>query len=75
MKTLAYDKAANDSKVHRLLDRLEVAPIMQNRSSWQEAFGKKLFRVETGGRTLRRPRRDDSLLRGFAPQSSWSLKN
>jgi hypothetical protein len=34
METLAYDKACDDGKVHRLLNRAGIAPIIQNRSLW-----------------------------------------
>ena len=43
MKTLAYDKAADDSKVHRLLDRLDVAPIIQNRSLWEDGHREEVL--------------------------------
>ncbi len=42
MKTLAYDKAADDVKVHRLLNKAKVSPVIQNRSMWQEELERML---------------------------------
>lgn len=36
MKTLAYDKAADDHKVHRLLHGAKIAPLIQNRALWKD---------------------------------------
>ena len=34
--TLAYDKAADDEKVHELLDQAKIKPLIQNRSLWKD---------------------------------------
>ena len=36
MKTLAYDKAADDGKVHACLATAGIEPVIQNRSLWKE---------------------------------------
>jgi hypothetical protein len=36
METLAYDKAADDEKVHDLLDAHGIKPVIQNRAQWKE---------------------------------------
>jgi len=36
MKTLAYDKAADDEKVHRMLKEAGIEPVIQNRAMWKE---------------------------------------
>jgi hypothetical protein len=36
MKTLAYDKAADDQKVHEVLHRAGMKPLIQNRALWKE---------------------------------------
>jgi hypothetical protein len=36
MKTLAYDKAADDEKVHQALHEAGIKPLIQNRSLWKE---------------------------------------
>jgi hypothetical protein len=36
IKTLAYDKAADDGKVHRKLQRVKIKPVIQNRSLWKD---------------------------------------
>jgi hypothetical protein len=36
MKTLAYDKAADDGEVHAMLDQDGVAPVIRIRSMWKE---------------------------------------
>jgi len=36
MKTLAYDKAADDAKVHACLAEAGIEPVIQNRSLWKE---------------------------------------
>jgi hypothetical protein len=36
IRTLAYDKAADDEKVHRRLDEGGIKPLIQNRALWQE---------------------------------------
>jgi hypothetical protein len=36
IETLAYDKAADDVKVHELLDAHRIKPVIQNRAQWQE---------------------------------------
>jgi hypothetical protein len=35
MKTLAYDKAADDAKVHQKLHEAHIKPVIQNRSLWK----------------------------------------
>jgi len=35
MKTLAYDKAADDAKVHQKLHEASIKPVIQNRSLWK----------------------------------------
>lgn len=36
MKTLAYDKAADDAKVHRFLHEANVSPLIENRRLWTD---------------------------------------
>jgi hypothetical protein len=36
MKTLAYDKAADDEKVHDCLHQAKIKPLIQNRALWKE---------------------------------------
>jgi hypothetical protein len=36
IETLAYDKAADDGKVHQALDQAGIAPLIQNRSLWKD---------------------------------------
>ncbi len=36
IKTLAYDKAADDVKVHRFLHEAKISPLIQNRRLWSE---------------------------------------
>ena len=36
IKTLAYDKAADDEKVHAMLDRRRIAPVIENRWMWTD---------------------------------------
>ena len=40
--TLAYDKAADDNRVHRLLSKENIKPLIQNRSLWKEEHEKML---------------------------------
>jgi hypothetical protein len=40
--TLAYDKAADDNHVHRLLARKGIKPLIQNRSLWKEDLERML---------------------------------
>jgi len=40
--TLAYDKAADDNHVHRLLAKAKIKPLIQNRSLWKEEHEKML---------------------------------
>jgi len=40
--TLAYDKAADDNHVHRLLAKEKIKPLIQNRSLWKEEHEKML---------------------------------
>ena len=40
--TLAYDKAADDNHVHRLLSKARIKPLIQNRSLWKEEHEKML---------------------------------
>jgi hypothetical protein len=35
IQTLAYDKAADDGKVHELLHQQQIKPLIQNRAMWQ----------------------------------------
>lgn len=36
IRTLAYDKAADDGKVHELLHEAKIKPLIQNRSLWKD---------------------------------------
>jgi hypothetical protein len=36
IETLAYDKAADDNHVHRLLNKERIKPVIQNRGLWKE---------------------------------------
>lgn len=36
IRTLAYDKAADDGKVHKLLHEAKIAPLIENRSLWKD---------------------------------------
>jgi hypothetical protein len=36
IKTLAFDKAADDGDVHQLLHDLDIKPVIQNRAMWKE---------------------------------------
>ncbi len=42
IETLAYDKAADDNHVHRLLSKARIKPLIQNRSLWKEEHEKML---------------------------------
>jgi hypothetical protein len=42
MQTLAYDKAADDEKVHEALHAARVKPLIQNRSLWKEELERPL---------------------------------
>lgn len=42
MKTLAYDKAADDEKVHEVLHTAKIKPLIQNRSLWREELERPL---------------------------------
>ncbi|MCK4626463.1 MAG: transposase [Phycisphaerae bacterium] len=42
IRTLAYDKAADDEKVHELLHEAKIAPVIENRSMWKENFERML---------------------------------
>jgi hypothetical protein len=42
IQSLAYDKAADDEKVHRVLHQAAIAPVIQNRSLWKEDFERVL---------------------------------
>jgi len=42
MRTLAYDKAADDVKVHQLLNREGIAPLIENRALWKEELERML---------------------------------
>ncbi len=42
IQTLAYDKAADDNHVHRLLSKAKIKPLIQNRSLWKEEHEKML---------------------------------
>lgn len=41
--TLAYDKAADDAKVHELLDEAGVKPLIRNRSMWKDGDAERGF--------------------------------
>lgn len=43
IETLAYDKAADDRKVHRLLNKAGIAPIIRNRSLWDDGHREELL--------------------------------
>jgi len=62
IKTLAYDKAADDNHVHRLLSKAGIKPLIQNRSLWKEEHEKML-----PGR-----RRSSNACTRAAPRSSGS---
>ena len=36
IETLAYDKAADDNESHRLLNKVKIRPVIQNRHLWKE---------------------------------------
>lgn len=42
IKTLAYDKAADDVACHELLDEAGIKPLIENRSMWKEDFERML---------------------------------
>ena len=42
IQTMAYDKAADDGKVHALLNDHGVAPVIQNRSLWKDELERML---------------------------------
>lgn len=42
IKTLAYDKAADDGEVHKLLDRYHIKPLIQTRKLWKEELERLL---------------------------------
>jgi hypothetical protein len=42
MQTLAYDKAADDSKVHKMLHAAGIKPLIQNRRLWNEEHERML---------------------------------
>lgn len=42
IKTLAFDKAADDVETHKLLNRAGIKPVIQNRSLWKEEPERKL---------------------------------
>jgi hypothetical protein len=42
IQTLAYDKAADDEKVHALLEDAGIAPVIQNRSLWKDELERLL---------------------------------
>jgi hypothetical protein len=43
IETLAYDKAADDGKVHELLNDKGIAPIIENRSLWADGHREELL--------------------------------
>lgn len=49
MKVMAYDKAADDVKVHQLLNRHQVRPVIQTRALWKTEKERTL--KEFGGRS------------------------
>jgi hypothetical protein len=42
MRTLAYDRAADDVKTHELLHRAGIKPLIQNRSLWKDELERRL---------------------------------
>ena len=42
MKTLAYDKAADDGEVHQALASAQIKPVIQNRSLWKDEMERML---------------------------------
>lgn len=42
IKTLAYDKAADDEGTHEMLDEAGIKPLIENRSLWKENFERML---------------------------------
>jgi hypothetical protein len=42
MRTLAYDKAADDEKVHGMLKKAGIEPVIRNRSMWKEELERLL---------------------------------
>jgi hypothetical protein len=43
IKTLAYDKAADDGKVHQKLKQAHIKPVIQNRSLWDKAEKERML--------------------------------
>jgi hypothetical protein len=42
IQTLAYDKAADDQKVHELLGEAKISPVIKNRAMWKENLERML---------------------------------
>ena len=42
MRTLTYDKAADDGEVHQMLEDAWIKPVIENRSMWKEDFERML---------------------------------
>jgi len=42
IKTLSYDKAADDEEVHKALDKAKIRPVIQNRSMWKDELERML---------------------------------
>jgi Transposase DDE domain/Transposase domain (DUF772) len=42
IKTLAYDKAADDNKTHEVLDAEHISPLIRNRCLWKDDFERML---------------------------------
>jgi hypothetical protein len=42
IKSLAYDKAADDQEIHAVLDESKIAAVIENRSLWKEEFERML---------------------------------
>jgi hypothetical protein len=51
IRTLAYDKAADDEKVHRLLHQAGIAPVIQQRALWKEEL-ERVLPGQTGAARL-----------------------
>ena len=52
MKTLAYDKAADDTKVHRFLHKANISPLIENRRLWTDQTGNSNLVYDEAGTVL-----------------------
>ena len=52
IKTLAYDKAADDIKVHQKLHASEIKPVIQNRSCWKDGETERLLPGHDGNSNI-----------------------